>query len=364
MVVDSCILGDALEVLPGLVEAGLKVQCVVTSPPYWGLRDYGGLEGQIGLEETPEAHLERLIKVFGLVRDLLAEDGTLWLNYGDCYNRKNLLGMGWRLALALQAAGWILRSAIVWAKPNPMPESVTDRPTRSYEHIFLLSKSERYFYDTEAAREPAAAQNTHDHTGQGYAAPGQPSHRGNRPPHPRALSFARHVNEPERPDGSRPNHRPDRAKKGETWKKTESQHRYSGRRDSQNDFGHLDRGKKVRKYHTLRPGIDTKGGAQGAGYIEFSPYDRNWRDVWTIPVQPFSGAHFATFPEALVRRCILAGSRPDDLVLDPFMGSGTVAVVAEKLGRKWLGIELNEEYLEIQGRRLATVNPLFKAAGL
>ena len=333
---NQCLQGDALEVLTGLAAAGIKVNCVVTSPPYWGLRDYGAA-GQIGLEPTFPEYVEKLTRVFDLVRDLLVEDGTLWLNLGDTSSvsrsyqvpdnkhkavgnskgmhknttglpDKNLIGIPWRVAFALQNAGWILRSAIVWHKPNPMTESVKDRPTRAYEHIFLFSISGRYFYDFEAAREPATYRNQYESTS----------------------TFCRKVNEPNRPGYDRPQHRPDR----------------------------------VRKYHSLRPGIDVKGGNQGEGFIEFSPNDRNWRDVWTIPPQPCADEHFATFPEALVRRCIIAGSRPDDLVLDPFMGSGTTAVVAEKMGRRWLGIELNPEYLEIQARRLAKVTPLLKVAGL
>jgi site-specific DNA-methyltransferase (cytosine-N4-specific) len=369
---NSCLQGNALEILPALVSSGIRVQCVVTSPPYWGLRDYGAA-GQIGLEATPQEYVARLVKVFDLVRDLLADDGTLWLNLGDSYlsspgqrgrddlsgalqqrnpasrgapsrtnpdlGRKNLVGIPWRVAFALQEAGWNLRSDIIWAKPNPMPESVKDRPTQSYEHIFLFSKSAKYFYDSEAAREPASYRNRYESI----------------------ATFARHVNEPIRPGNPQPQHRPDRPKKGETWRTTESQHRCPGRRDSRNDFGHQERG---RKHFTPRPGIDVKGGSQGAGFMDYPLYDRNWRDVWTIPVQPFAGAHFATFPEVLVRRCLIAGSRPGDLVFDPFMGSGTTAVVAEKLGRKWLGIELNPDYLEIQNRRLAQVVPLLKAAGL
>ena len=369
---NQCLQGDCLEILPDLIAAGVRVQCVVTSPPYWGLRDYDA-EGQLGLEPTPQEYVGNLVRVFDLVKEILTDDGTLWLNLGDSsvshlskrgvwdqsgskqagnpgslsapsrsvpgLAAKNLVGIPWRVAFALQDAGWILRSDIIWAKPNPMTESVKDRPTRSYEHIFLFSKTGRYFYDHEAAKEPAAALNVHDYTGQGYEAPGQSPHQGTRRlQSPQALSFARHVNEPERPGQTRAQHRPDR-----------------------NDPGPRDR---VRKYHSLCPTIDVKGGNQGAGFIKYSAYDRNWRDVWTIPTQPCKEAHFAVFPEKLVRRCLVAGTRPGDTVFDPFMGSGTAAVVAAKMGCHWLGIEINPKFIEIQERRLELVEPLFKAAGI
>ena len=362
---NQCLQGDALEVLPGLVAAGLKVNCVVTSPPYWGLRDYG-MAGQIGLEATPGEYVLSLARLFALVREMLAEDGTLWLNLGDTWASgfrasntadskypvraksparcrtdlvpdrpdKNLLGLPWRVAFALQDEGWILRSAVVWHKPNPMSESIKDRPTRSYEHIFLFSRNGKYFYDAEAAREPAVSRNIHDYASQGgYQAPGQPAQSGNRPL-PKNWSFARSGGkQPVRPGGYPPNHRPDHPGWG-------------------------------RKNRTVRPGIDTKGGGQGNGCIEYPLYDRNWRDVWTITPQPCAEAHFATMPEELVKRCLIAGTRPGDLVLDPFMGSGTVAVVAEKMDCRWLGIELNPEYLLIQNKRLAKLQPLLKAAGV
>lgn len=291
---------------------------MVTSPPYWGLRDYGAA-GQIGLEPNPQDYLSQLVKIFDIVRDLLADDGSLWLNMGDTLvssfreknsrlPKNNILGLPWRLAFALQDANWFLRSDIIWCKPNPMPESVKNRPTRAHEYIFLLTKKNKYYYNFEAAREPSIYRNNYESRS----------------------TFARRVVEPVRPGNDYPQHRPDR----------------------------------VRKFHTVRPGIDVKGGNQGSGYIEFSRGDRNWRDVWTIPPQSTSNGHFATFPEDLVRRCLIAGSRPGDLVLDPFMGSGTVAVVSEKLGRKWLGIELNPNYIEIQNGRLAMVAPLLRSAGI
>jgi len=269
--------GDVRDVLPTL--DAKSVQCVITSPPYWGLRDYG-VKGQIGLEPTPDDYVQTMVKVFREVTRVLRDDGTLWLNMGDSYasspagnfggdmpapadggryrankpkmdygasglKPKDLVGIPWRVAFALQADGWYLRSDIIWHKPNPMPESVTDRPTKSHEYLFLLTKSPRYYYDTDAVREPSVE--------------------------------------------------------------------------------------------------------QAAG--------RNLRSVWTINPQPFSEAHFATFPTALVEPCIKAGSTKGDLILDPFAGSGTVGCVALKLAREFVGIELNPDYCTLA--RESIEGPLF-----
>jgi DNA modification methylase len=301
--------GDCRELLPTL-EPG-SVQCCVTSPPYWGLRDYG-IDSQLGLEATPEEYVAAMVAIFREVWRVLRDDGTLWLNLGDSYvssgtqsansglakladkwaprvnprnpNRddrgevtrgtkaispwlrpKDLCGIPWRVAFALQADGWYLRSDIIWHKPNPMPESVTDRPTKAHEYIFLLSKRERYFYDAEAIKERA-----------NY------------------------------PEG-----------------------RWGG--------------------HNPRPGIDINGGGQASrdGFDSKNPAIRNKRSVWTIATQPYSEAHFATFPEELPKLCILAGTKPGDTVLDPFAGSGTTLRVALELGRKAIGIELNPQYLDL-----------------
>jgi DNA modification methylase len=369
--------GDALTLLREIPEA--SVQCVVTSPPYWGLRDYGTAaweggdpacthmrgqrasdksrlnggrgqldyeksetqpfigdcgkcgavrtDAQLGLEPTQEEYVSRMVEVFREVRRVLREDGTLWLNLGDSYagswgaqsrpnpgeqgastlsggsmlsarqimahphetltgslkntpglKAKDLVGIPWRVAFALQADGWWLRSDIIWAKPNPMPESVTDRPTKAHEYLFLLAKSERYFYDAEAIAEPAI-----DPVGVG-----------------RGGSLARIGNDPFI---------------------AQNAHR---------------------------------------GPVPVSDGKRNRRSVWTIATEPFPEAHFATFPQALVEPCVLAGSKPGDLILDPFSGSGTVGVVALRHGRRFLGLELNADYVAMARRRIA--GPLFAEA--
>jgi len=310
--------GDVLAGLSGLPDG--SVRCCVTSPPYWGLRDYGHDE-QIGLEPTPDAYVAKLVTVFREVRRVLADDGTLWLNLGDSYaathrgelgrgaradnfnfaesrlvgqgkgsrreaeipsglKPKDLVGIPWRVAFALQADGWYLRQDIIWHKPNPMPESVTDRCTKAHEYIFLMAKSARYYYDAEAVKE----ENT-DTSRVGKVAGGL------------------------------------------------------GRKDDGYKTAHGD------VHRGSLGGVVTNG--------------RNRRSVWTVATQPFPGAHFAVMPEALVEPCVKAGSATGDTVLDPFAGSGTVGVVAARLGRSFIGCELNPEYAQMARARIGSASPLF-----
>ena len=297
--------GDCLSVLKSLPDQ--CVNCCVTSPPYWGLRDYG-VDGQLGLEDTPEKYVENMVNVFREVRRVLSDDGTLWLNLGDSYsgscgNRNNactdekwkrgghiknglkkpqskiidlkpkdLVGIPWRVAFALQADGWYLRQDIIWHKPNPMPEGVKDRCTKAHEYIFLLSKNQRYYYDQEEIKE-------------GF------SDKRNGNPGGISCEYVKKLSE-------------------------------TGFRNDGN-------------------GPVGNGVWNADGLI----CGRNRRSVWTVTTKPFSGAHFAVFPPDLIEPCILAGCPADGTVLDPFMGSGTTALVAYKHNRKFLGIELSETYL-------------------
>jgi DNA modification methylase len=280
----------------------------VTSPPYYGLRDYGHDE-QIGLEEAPDAYIAKMVEVFSEVRRVIADDGTLWLNLGDSYGPgKQLLGIPWRVALALQANGWVLRQDIIWHKPNPMPEgSAKDRCTKSHEYLFLLSKSERYFFDGEAIKEPST--------------------EVDRPQRRRALEIARDTKD--HFDAIRACGATDAGKNQIT----------------QDGFG-----KNAPEVKRL---ADEAKAALRGYYREFTFSDtKNKRSVWSIATKPYKGAHFAVFPSELVEPCILAGSRNDDTVLDPFNGSGTTGQVAIEHGRRYLGIELNPEYVELTRVRL------------
>lgn len=309
MLKDTIITGDCLDVLKTFQDE--SVQCCVTSPPYFGLRDYG-VNGQIGLESTPEKFVSVMVEVFHEIKRVLRSDGTLWLNLGDSFfgswgnyhptgsggqrdkksdrfNRrayagnedfrpptsfkhsvlksKDLIGIPWRVAFALQADGWYLRSDIIWSKPNPMPESVKDRPTKAHEYIFLLSKSERYYYDHDVVKETGTGRPTFDNNN------------------------SRSVVDASRNDAGRHNSHP-------------------------------------------------------ANF-------RNRRSVWTVATTPYSGAHFATFPEELIKPCILAGCPESGIVLDPFFGAGTTGLVALKHNRHFIGIELNPEYVKLSKKRLS-----------
>jgi len=313
-----CLVGDALEQLATLPDE--CAQTCVTSPPYWGLRDYG-VSGQLGCEPTPDEYVSNLVAVFREVRRVLRDDGTLWLNLGDSYagswgnqgrkaergtqrpingpmqtkvhdgrypskqsntgkvppglKPKDLVGIPWRVAFALQADGWWLRSDIIWAKPNPTPSSVVDRPTTAHEYVFLLSKSARYYYDADAIAEPSANAGKVIPLGDKSMSKGQAKGSGKQPAG-NALA--------------------------DSW--------------------------------TVKA-------------------TRNKRSVWTVATGGYSEAHFATMPIKLAKTMVLAGSKKGDVVLDPFMGSGTTAYAAQELGRRWLGVELNEDYIDMQKKRTA-----------
>jgi DNA modification methylase len=332
--------GDCRETMRRWAAEGIKAQTCITSPPYYGLRDYGR-DGQIGLEETPQMYVDAMVEVFRCVWDVLEDDGTLWLNIGDTYYNyrgrtdafckqtvsktmqdlpshsptrnnkleglkgKDLIGIPWMLAFALRADGWYLRQDIIWHKPNPMPESVKDRCTKAHEYIFLLSKSDKYHFDSAAIEEPIqdvtalrmlrGVSDTHKNVN---GAPGQTKHSMNQP---------------------RPN---------------------------------------------VRKEFDSSMGGGGTSFVGHSGYKkadgtlmikptRNKRSVWTVNTKPFKGAHFAVFPEELIEPCILAGAPSNGIVLDPFMGSGTTAAMALRLGRQYLGCELNEDYKPLQDSRIA-----------
>jgi DNA modification methylase len=348
------ITGDCRDVLRRLPDG--SVHCCVTSPPYFGLRDYG-VDGQIGLEKTPDAFVAELVAVFHEVRRVLRDDGTLWLNLGDSYaasrgakgprvsesadgswngsaikqqaqrassasvirqsglKPKDLIGIPWMVAFALRADGWYLRQEIIWHKPNPMPESVTDRCTKAHEQIFLLSKSDRYFYDADAIAEPLGLSSIE------------------------RLSQANLANQ---------------AGSDRVPGKTNGTMKAVDRRPAGNKSH-----KGVAAYDAGDERMRTKAGLVGftereRAKVEAGELDgtRNKRSVWTVTTQPFSEAHFATFPPALIEPCILAGCPLGGTVLDPFGGAGTTGLVAQDLGRSAILIELNPAYAEMADRRL------------
>ena len=305
--IDTILYGDCRETLKNLTN--LSVQTCVTSPPYYGLRDYGGEEKQLGQENSPKEYIDNLVNVFRIIKDKLSDDGTLWVNLGDSYynyrpgkgqsypkqsvsktkqdlpdkcnkrgnkldglKEKDLIGIPWMFAFAMRDDGWYLRQDIIWHKPNPMPESVKDRCTKSHEHIFLFSKNKKYYYDNEAIKEPV-----------------------------------------------------------------------------KQDWG--TRNRDAGKYHNPGTGLQPHSGLTKS-------YERkNKRDVWTITNKPYKGAHFAVFPPDLIEPCILAGSQEGDIILDPFMGSGTTAMVAKKHRRSYIGCELHEDYASLQTDRIDSIPP-------
>ncbi|ACR28686.1 DNA-methyltransferase [Burkholderia glumae] len=351
---DRSHLGDCRDLMRTMIADGVRVQTIVTSPPYWGLRSYlpdghPDKAREIGQEPTLREFIDTLVEVFSLARQLLADDGTAWINMGDSYaaNRsyqvastlmngdatnqaqaaggrgmkvpdglkpKDLVGQPWRLAFALQDAGWYLRQDIIWAKPNPMPESVRDRCTKAHEYLFLLSKSERYYFDHQAMREPRTQDEDSSVFRGGCYVGGADDN---------AVLGKRRV------PGNK-------SHKGTTASANDEKHRTKA--------GLVDYAQRER---------DADPGDLGT---------RNRRSVWTIATQPYAAAHFATFPEALVEPCVLAGSRPGDVVFDPFFGSGTVGQVAQRLGRRFLGCELNPDYEPLQRDRLRQPGLMLEAS--
>lgn len=369
------IQGDCRDVMRSLIAEGVRVQCCVTSPPYFGLRDYGH-SAQIGLERTCTEYVAAMVDVFDLVRQMLADDGVLWLNLGDSYatgagkaaspgggaqgekfldigpagyrgghaespkhagrsqvpdaknpgagiplyqpNRmpqpglkpKDLMGMPWRVAFALQDAGWWLRQDIVWAKGNPMPESVRDRFCKSHEYIYLMTKGERYYFDLDAVLEPCQS--------------GPSDLKKMAEQLPRIGGKHKDLNDP--------------LSKASSTTNIGQKRSVGGMRAS---------GNKERKFGEDR---DRPGSHLGAS-IPWEGFMRTPRSVWNVNTQPYKGAHFATMPEEIVERAVLASTKPGDIVFDPFMGSGTVASVAQRLGRRWLGSELNGEYIKLIEQR-------------
>lgn len=370
-------LGNSIDIIKTFPDE--SIDCVVTSPPYYGLRDYG-VEGQIGLEETPEQYIQRLVELFREIRRCLKKDGTIWVNIGDSYNcykgnasspnfdtkyvggdkggahparesgyglqsknmkPKDLMGIPWLFAFALRADGWYLRQDIIWHKPNPMPESVTDRCTKSHEYIFLLSKSEKYYFDYEAIQEEAVTQLD-----------------------PRIGSRVEYDGMRDGKDGNGQRSFVSLKVKG---------HQMGGKKYGDNDNKHFQvysgkdyqpqvrwgSGTKREWTHEQNYSQDENGGHRdnsGGFDCEMSIKDgvvvRNKRDVWSVNVRPNKEAHFATFPEMLIKPCILAGCPENGVVLDPFMGSGTTGIVARKLNRNFVGCELNPEYQKMAIRRI------------
>lgn len=365
------ITGDVLAVLKKTPTE--SVQCVVTSPPYWNLRDYK-MAGQIGLERTPQQYIKKMCEVMKQVRRILKKDGVLWLNLGDSYAQdrkrggyeggktvkglhgnkrittetnsgldgKNLMGMPWRIALAMQAQGWYLRSDIIWHKPNPMPENVRDRPTKSHEYIFLMTKRQKYFYDYKAILEPVSDSQlgrVRDDVvgGSNHAARGQHSKGGRYQTVPSGWNTGAGAHGSIHPTGRTLKDLPE----GQTNIRKARAMKRSGNTERK-----------------PRPGAPVGDPRHQAGSVPWTGDTRNKRSVWTVPTQPFTQAHFATFPIALIEPCILAGSRPGDLVMDPFSGAGTTGLVALRHGRNFEGIELNPEYVLMSRERIILDAPL------
>ena len=304
-------LGDCQATLASLPDC--SVQCCVTSPPYWGLRDYGR-PGQFGLEADPAEYVAQMAAVFREVQRVLRSDGTLWLNLGDSYDSsKQLVGIPWRVAFALQSDGWYLRQDIIWSKPNPMPESVRDRCTKAHEYVFLLTKRPRYYFDADAIAQPATP------------------------------STVARVSQP-------------------TWGEQAGSTRVPGKTNGNMKAVVRRSGNAARKSAAQR-GVpaDANGKTRSdlAGSIPWQGATSNRRSVWRITTKPFKDAHFAVMPTELADLCIRAGSRLDDTILDPFGGAGTTALAAQRLQRNAILCELNPDYAMMAQRRITADNRLF-----
>jgi site-specific DNA-methyltransferase (cytosine-N4-specific) len=410
---NRCHFGDVRMILRRMIEDGVQVHTIVTSPPYWGLRSYlpdghPAKVHEIGSEPTFAEFLVGMVEVFDLCRQVLRDDGTMWVNMGDSYasnaggydplgsktlngvgskrqqaiqrgdrtimrsglKPKDLIGQPWRLAFALQDAGWWLRQDIIWHKPNPMPESIRDRCTKAHEYIFLLAKSERYFYDFEAMQEPvsggAHARRSIEHSnmkrpgfGHGYDA--QPKPRYKTPD-----GWATHP-------GAHGSFHKDGREKGTVQPDPGVGRRVTkaGRKEEEgaNDSAYgegkstrMGRGAGWRERKLAEAGSGTKNNETMEEALAGVRSTRNRRSVWTIPSEPYKGAHFATFPRALIEPCILAGCPAGGTVLDIFFGSGTTGQVAQSLGRNFIGIELNAANEPLQADRLRQQSLLLEAA--
>jgi len=341
MKLNEIYFGDCRELMKKMINDGVKVQTCITSPPYFGLRDYG-VDGQLGLESTVDEYVQNMVSVFRLVRELLKDDGTLWLNLGDSYagsgrgqyingtndpkqpkakgqilprqnaahsklKPKDLIGIPWRVAFALQDDGWYLRQDIIWHKPNPMPESITDRCTKAHEYIFLFSKSRKYYFDHQSIKEPVA-ESSLKRLAQNIDAQAGSERAVGKTNGPMKAVISRSLRD--------------------NFKRTES------------------------KRAVVHPNQSLGTHRAERADSEYDLFTRNKRSVWQVSTKPYKGAHFATYPVDLIEPCVLSGSRVRDVILDPFMGSGTTAEAAQKHGRRWIGCELNPANEPLQQARI------------
>lgn len=401
---NRCHFGDVRDMLRQMIADGVKVNTIVTSPPYWGLRSYlpdghPDKAREIGSEPTLREFIETMTGVMMLAREVLADDGTMWMNMGDSYagsrgggapsesstlrgnghigggpkiksmtasrrrdnnpiprsdvrveglKPKDLAGQPWRLAFALQDAGWWLRSDIIWAKPNPMPESTRDRPTKAHEYLFLMAKSERYYFDFEAWKEPVTggAHARRPSNGVGFG------HGYDDEPKPRQTYKTPDGWDTSKGEGGHGAFHKEGREKGYVNPKAAQATHATGDAYADGKSERMGRGPGWRERKLAEAGSGTKNNTSFDEAMAVMPDDRNRRTVWTVNTEAYKGAHFATFPRALIEPCILAGAPVGGVVLDIFMGSGTTAQVAEKLGRQWIGIDIDIRNKALQDERL------------